>query len=135
MRRSLSTPIAAFVFLVCVAFSIVGGLLVLHGSDDQANHVKVNGTRIALTKQESLGHEIFAEHCSTCHQLAASNSIGQVGPNLDYVSPTISQVENIVNNGQVGSYGDMPAGLATGPDIAAVAAYVHRVANRKYYTP
>ena len=29
----------------------------------------------------------------------------------------------------------VPAGLATGPDIAAVAAYVHRVANRKYYNP
>lgn len=135
MRRSLSTPIAAFVFLFCVAFSVVGGLLVLHGSDDQANHVTIDGTRVALTKQEALGHEVFAEHCSTCHQLAASNSIGQAGPNLDYVSPTISQVENVIDNGKVGAYGEMPADLATGPDIAAVAAYVHKVANRKYYTP
>lgn len=135
MRRSLSTPIAAFVFLICVAFSVVGGLLVLHGSDDQQNHVTISGTRVALTKQESLGHEVFAEHCAACHQLAGSNSIGEVGPNLDYVSPTVSQVENVVNNGLVGSYGEMPANLATGPDIAAVAAYVHKVANRKYYTP
>jgi cytochrome c5 len=135
MRRSLSLPAAALAFLVCAAFSIVGGLLVLHGSDDQANHVTVDGTRIALTKQETLGHEVFSEHCAACHQLAASNSIGQVGPDLDYVSPTIAQVENIINNGQVGAYGEMPAGLATGPDIAAVAAYVHRVANRKNYNP
>jgi cytochrome c len=136
MRRSLSLPVAALAFLVCVAFAVVGGLLVLHGSDDQANHVTVDGTRIALTKQEALGHEIFAEHCASCHQLAASNSIGQVGPNLDSVSPTVAEVENVINNGQSGgNYGEMPAGLATGPDIAAVAAYVHRVANHKYYTP
>ena len=135
MRRSLSTPAAALAFLVCVAFSVVGGLLVLHGSDDQANHVTVGGTRIALTKQETQGHQVFSVHCSACHQLAASNSIGEVGPNLDYVSPTIAQVENIVDNGEVGAYGDMPAGLATGPNVAAVAAYVHRVANRKNYSP
>ena len=58
-----------------------------------------------------------------------------MGPNLDYVQPTLSQVEKIVQNGDVGSYGVMPAGLATGPDLDAVAAYVSRVANRKAYTP
>ena len=106
MRRN-SLPIPAVAFVLCTAFAVIAGLLVLHGSDDQANHVTVNGTRIALTKQESLGHVVFAQHCASCHQLAASNSIGQVGPNLDYVSPTVSQVENIVNNGLVGSYGDI----------------------------
>ena len=90
---------------------------------------------LKLGKQESLGHEVFAEHCAACHSLAASNSIGQVGPDLDYVSPTVAQVENVIENGLVGAYGEMPAGLATGPDIAAVSAYVHQVANRRYYTP
>jgi hypothetical protein len=67
--------------------------------------------------------------------LAASNSIGAVGPDLDMVHPTAAQVEQIVQNGKIGSYGVMPAGLATGPDLDAVARYVSRVANPRAYTP
>ena len=130
MRRS-SLPLTFLAFFVCVAFSVVAGFLILHGSDDQSNHVTVLGKRVALTKQESRGHEVFAEHCAACHQLAASHSIGAIGPDLDYVQPTYSQVLTIVENGQVGAYGDMPAGLATGPDLYAVAHYVSRVANRQ----
>lgn len=128
-------PVAFIAFALCVAFAIVAGLLVLHGSDDQSHHVTVLGKRVALTKQESLGHEVFAVHCSACHQLAASNSIGNVGPDLDYVQPTAAQVRSVVQNGSVGSYGAMPAGLATGPDLEAVASYVSRVANRQAFHP
>jgi hypothetical protein len=135
MRRSLSTPLAAFAFAICVAFSVVAGLLILHGSDDQRHHVTVLGQRIQLTASESLGHVVFAQHCATCHQLAASNSIGVTGPNLDYVHPTTQQIEKVVQNGSVGDYGVMPAGLASGPDLSAVAQYVSRVADRKAYTP
>jgi cytochrome c5 len=135
MRRSLSTPLAAFALAICVAFSVVAGLLILHGSDDQRHHVTVLGQRIQLTASESLGHVVFAQHCSACHQLAASNSIGTVGPNLDYVQPNAAQVEKIVQSGDVGAYGVMPAGLATGPDLDAVAQYVSHVASRKAYTP
>lgn len=128
-------PVAFTAFVLCVAFAIVAGLLVLHGSDDQSHHVTVLGKRVALTKQESLGHEVFAVHCAACHQLAASHSIGNVGPDLDYVQPTAAQVRNVVQNGSVGSYGDMPSGLATGPDLEAVASYVSRVADRQAFHP
>lgn len=134
MRRT--SPLLAFLaFAVCVAFAVVGGLLVLHGSDDQTHHVTVLGRRVALTESESRGHEVFAEHCAACHQLAASNSIGGVGPDLDYVQPTASEIRSVVQNGSVGSYGVMPAGLATGPDLDAVASYVSRVANRQAFHP
>ena len=134
MRRT-SLPVAFLAFSLCVAFSVVAGLLILHGSDDQRHHVTVLGQRVQLTASESLGHEVFAQHCAACHQLAASNSDGDSGPNLDYVQPSVAQVEAVVQNGLVGAFGVMPGNLATGPQLDAVAQYVHRVANRRAYTP
>jgi mono/diheme cytochrome c family protein len=134
MRRNL--PSLPFVALfLCFAFAVTAGLLILHGSDDQAKHVTVLGKRIQLTAAETTGHEVFAEHCAACHQLAASHSTGQVGPDLDKIQPSYSKVLNTVNNGAIGSYGDMSSGLATGPQLYAVARYVSHVADRKAYKP
>ena len=137
MRRPSPLSVTALAFLVCVAFAVVGGLLVLHGSDDQAKHVSVLGKRVQLTAQESLGHQVFAEHCAACHELAASHSIGNTGPDLDLIDPGYSEVLRTVENGKVGggSNGTMPAGLATGADLYAVARYVSDVANPKAYHP
>jgi mono/diheme cytochrome c family protein len=134
MRRN-NLPIPAVAFVLCMAFAVVAGLLILHGSDDQAKHVTVLGKRVALTKSQTLGHEVFSEHCAACHQLAASRSIGQVGPNLDAAHPSDAVVLQYVKYGGVGSYGDMPSGLATGPSLYAVASYVSHVANPSAYHP
>jgi mono/diheme cytochrome c family protein len=132
MRRNpFNLPFVAL--LLTIAFSVIAGLLVLHGSDDQRHHVTVMGKRLELTASQSLGHEVFAEHCASCHQLAASHSVGDTGPDLDSVQPSYSQVLSSVENGQSGQGGDMPAGLASGPDLYAVAQYVSRVANRSAY--
>jgi mono/diheme cytochrome c family protein len=134
MRRPpFNLPFVAL--LLCAAFSIVAGLLILHGSDDQRHHVTVLGKRVQLTAAESLGHAVFADHCASCHQLAASHSAGDTGPDLDATHPSYSKVLNIVENGQSGPDGDMPAGLASGPDLYAVARYVSRVANPAAYHP
>jgi cytochrome c5 len=135
MRRSLSTPAAALTFAICVAFSVVAGLLVLHGSDDQRHHVTVLGQRVQLTADQSFGHQVFAQHCAVCHMLAASNSVGGTGPDLDAVHPSMSMIEQTVQNGKTGAKGTMPAGLATGPELDAVAAYVSHVANPNAYKP
>ena len=134
MRRN-SLPIPAVAFVLCTVFAVIAGFLVLHGSDDQANHVTVLGKRVALTKTQSLGHQVFADHCASCHQLAASRSIGQVGPDLDAVHPSDTQVLNAVKNGVSGSSGNMDGGLATGPDLYAVANYVSHVAQPSAYHP
>jgi mono/diheme cytochrome c family protein len=134
MRRN-NLPIPAVAFLLCFVFAIVAGLLILHGSDDQANHVTVLGKRVALTKSQTVGHEIFSEHCASCPELGASRSIGQVGPNLDATHPSDAVVLHYVRYGGLGSYGDMPSGLATGPDLYAVASYVSHVANVSAYHP
>lgn len=134
MRRiSFNLPFVSL--LLCIAFAIVAGLLVLHGSDDQRHHVTVLGKRIELTASQSLGHEVFAEHCAACHQLAASHSVGNSGPDLDAVQPSYAKVLSVVENGMSGPTGDMANGLATGPDLYAVARYVSRVANRAAYQP
>jgi mono/diheme cytochrome c family protein len=134
MRRNpFNLPFLAL--LLTIAFSVVAGLLVLHGSDDQRHHVTVLGKRLELTASQSLGHEVFALHCASCHQLAASHSAGNTGPDLDSVQPSYSKVLSVVENGQAGADGDMPAGLATGPDLYAVAQYVSRVASRAAYHP
>jgi cytochrome c5 len=134
MRRNL--PSLPFVALfLCFAFSVTAGLLILHGSDDQAKHVTVLGKRIQLTASETAGHQVFSEHCAACHQLAASHSIGQVGPDLDRIQPTYAQVLHVVENGAVGSYGDMDPGLASGPGLYAVARYVSHVADRNADKP
>jgi mono/diheme cytochrome c family protein len=134
MRRSrFNMPFVAL--LLTAAFSVVAGLLVLHGSDDQRHHVTVVGKRLELTASQSLGHEVFANHCASCHQLAASHSDGNTGPNLDSTQPSYSKVLSTVENGESGPGGDMPAGLASGPDLYAVAQYVSRVANRAAYHP
>ena len=134
MRRN-NLPIPAVAFVLCIAFAVVAGMLILHGSDDQAKHVTVLGRRVALTKTQTLGHQVFSEHCAACHQLAASRSIGEVGPDLDAAHPSDADVLRYVENGGVGSYGDMPSGLATGPDLYAVANYVSHVANPSAYHP
>jgi mono/diheme cytochrome c family protein len=113
MRRN-NLPIPAVAFALCAAFAIVAGLLVLHGSDDQANHVTVLGTRVALTKSQTVGHQVFAEHCAACH-------------------PSDATVLHYVKYGAVGRYGAMDGGLATGPDLYAVASYVSHVANPSAY--
>lgn len=119
--------------LLCAAFSVVAGLLVLHGSDDQRHHVTVLGKRIELTAAESLGHQVFAEHCQVCHQLAASHSDGNTGPDLDSLHLSYAKVLNVVKNGANGRYGVMDSGLASGAQLYAVARYVSRVANPAAY--
>ena len=134
MRRlSFNLPFVAL--LLCIAFAVVAGVLVLHGSDDQRHHVTVLGKRIELTASQSLGHEVFAVHCAACHQLAASHSVGNTGPDLDSVTPSYSKTLSVVENGMNGPTGDMPGGLATGPDLYAVARYVSRVATHAAYRP
>ncbi len=134
MRRPKSLPLPFIAFALCVAFGIVAGALVLHGSDDQGKHVTVLGKRIELTASQQLGHQVFAEHCASCHTLAASHSVGVTGPDLDSIHPSDQLVQSIVTSGLV-AQGVMPSGLATGPQLAAVASYVSRVANPKAYHP
>jgi len=60
--------------------------------------------------------------CGGCHTLAAANSSGNVGPNLDDLKPDFATVQSQVENGG----GGMPAfgGDLSQAEIDAVARYV-----------
>lgn len=68
------------------------------------------------------GKEIFTTNCAGCHTLAAADASGAVGPNLDQLKPSDTQVETKVKAGG----GAMPSfdGQLSPEEIKAVAAYV-----------
>ena len=66
--------------------------------------------------------------CGACHTLRAAGSEGQIGPNLDQLKPTMSQIIYAVTNG----IGVMQAweGILTEEEIEAVAYYVFNSTNK-----
>jgi mono/diheme cytochrome c family protein len=64
--------------------------------------------------------DTFAGTCGRCHTLAAADTNGTFGPNLDELKPDIARVEAAIKAGP----GGMPAGLLEGDRAAQVAAYV-----------
>jgi mono/diheme cytochrome c family protein len=90
------------------------------------------------------GEQLFSEQCGRCHILAASGSVGEVGPDLDAAfaevraNPGFDEdsiegvVEYQIRNPRYTDPEDptyMPANLVTGDDASDVAAYVASVAG------
>jgi mono/diheme cytochrome c family protein len=120
-----SGPAIAIFGVVVVLFGVIAALVLVHNADSRT----LGGKR--LNASERNGAQIFARTCATCHALGASNAIGQVGPNLDYVQPTAAQLRAVIADGSEGAYGVMPKGLLNGTDVTDVAAYLTKVATRK----
>lgn len=127
-----------FIFIY-VGFGVVIPALLLTGNHANAN-AQVGGIR--LTANEQKGRELFGQSCSQCHTLAATNSVGKVGPNLDQLQPPTSLVLNTINNGCVQNppphssqtclgYGTMPADVLGGQQAQDVAQFVGRVAGKE----
>jgi mono/diheme cytochrome c family protein len=75
------------------------------------------------------GRAVFGSAgCGTCHTLRAAGANGQIGPNLDSLSPTYAQVRAKVRRGG----GGMPsfAGRLSAAQIRDVAAFVATSAGR-----
>jgi len=69
------------------------------------------------------GAQVFASAgCGGCHTLAAANTTGNVGPNLDDLKPDFATVQSQVENGG----GGMPSfgGDLSSAEIDAVSRYV-----------
>jgi len=130
----------AWVFVVIyVAFGVAIPALFLIGNHNSANG-QVGG--IKLTAAEKHGREVFGERCGLCHTLAAANSVGKVGPNLDQIQPTQQLVLHTIENGCLpnppkGSQeaclgeGVMPADVVQGIDAENVAKFVSKVAGQE----
>jgi mono/diheme cytochrome c family protein len=134
-RRALG-----WVFVVTyVAFGGVLPALFLIGNRDNANG---QAAGVKLTAAEKRGREIFAEKCGLCHTLAAANTQGKVGPNLDVIQPTEQLVLHTIQYGCLqnpppGSQevclgeGTMPADVVQGVDAQDVAKFVAAVAGKQ----
>lgn len=83
-----------------------------------------------LTAAEQHGRELFAQRCTQCHTLAASNAVAQVGPNLDTLRPPKALVLDALKNGRSKGNGQMAAGLYQGKDAEDVAAYVAKAVGQ-----
>jgi mono/diheme cytochrome c family protein len=83
-----------------------------------------------LTAAEEHGRELFGRRCTQCHTLKASNSVAQVGPNLDDLRPPKALVLDAIKNGRARGNGQMPAGLYTGKEADEVAAYVAKAVGQ-----
>jgi mono/diheme cytochrome c family protein len=123
-----------------VAFGVALPLVFLTGNHAKANQ-QVGGLK--LTAAEKTGRQLFGQHCGVCHTLAAANAVGQVGPNLDQIQPSVSLTLRTIQNGCLQNppssqssqtclgYGTMPANILLGNQANDVAQFVARVAGKE----
>ncbi|HEU4658680.1 MAG TPA: cytochrome c [Capillimicrobium sp.] len=128
--KESKTTTRATVLAVVAAFVLLGGvvpaLVMITNADDDA---EARGG-VDLTAAQVEGRQLFAQHCSQCHTLAASNAVGTIGPNLDTLRPNEELVLNAIEQGRARGRGQMPAQVVTGTDAEDVASYVAAVAGR-----
>lgn len=133
-RRAAGKPSKAsswaFGLSMVVAFVALGAAIpaavMLSNADADSN---ARGG-VDLTSQQVEGRQLFAEHCGMCHTLAASSSVGKVGPNLDRMRPSEELTLNAIEEGRARGMGQMPADVVMGAEAEAVASYVAAVAGR-----
>ncbi|WP_372791369.1 c-type cytochrome [Paraconexibacter sp.] len=122
--RTSSASIAAVIAVFGLALPAV---VMVANAEDGAKDAPGGAT---LTAGEENGRKVFAELCSTCHALAASNAVGRVGPDLDQLRPPKELTLNAIEQGRAQGRGQMPAGLVDGEDAEDVAEYIAKVAGR-----
>jgi len=117
---------AAVVTAIFVGMGIAVPTLVIAGNDQDKD---AGAARIELTAAEQRGREIFGQRCNQCHVLAAADTAGRTGPDLDKLKPPRSLVLDAVLKGRARGIGRMPAQIVQGRDAEDVAAFVARVAG------
>jgi mono/diheme cytochrome c family protein len=146
-RQALHTeskPSQRMVMAVVVVVFVFGlgvpSLVLALNSADKAS-VAVGG--VTLNGKQQQGRELFAHSCGVCHTLAAVNTVGRIGPNLDKLIPTVGAglspkesehdreafVSSAIETGFARGNGQMPALLYQGPEAKAIASFVAAVAG------
>jgi mono/diheme cytochrome c family protein len=132
-KASGRTITLAVVLLFVFGLGVPAIVLAFNG-DHKAS---VGSGGVHLNAQEQKGRELFARTCAVCHALAATKSVGQVGPNLDVrVGSDISTaagrkalVLSAISEGRARGLGQMPALLYQGKEAEDVADFVAAVAG------
>src|SRR5687768_726331 len=79
-RRALAWLFALSILAFVVAIPLAVAV-------DNSRNAEAKAGPLRLTEKEQHGREVFNQNCVQCHVLAASNSVQQVGPNLDELRP------------------------------------------------
>jgi mono/diheme cytochrome c family protein len=116
------------------AFGLIVPAFVLASNAENKGSTAVG---VHLSAEEQKGRELFAQKCAACHTLAAVESVGHIGPNLDVhigqEIPTEAErralVLNTILEGRAIGKGNMPAGLYEGREAEDVASFVAAVAG------
>ena len=104
--------------ITLLAFVGMFAVMVL-GSDFDAKAGDVD-----LNAQETAGRKVFVANCSSCHVLAAANSPGMIGPNLDELKPPQPLVLDAIDKGRARGNGAMAPDLVSGEEARDVADFV-----------
>lgn len=141
-RESLHTESKAGRAIVwaVVVLAFVAGLavpaLVLAFNGAHKDSVAAGGVK-GLTAEQQHGRVLFSQTCAVCHTLAATNSQGKIGPNLDVRLGSEIATEpgrralvlSAIAEGRARGNGDMPAGLYQGKEAEAIADFLAAVAG------
>jgi mono/diheme cytochrome c family protein len=137
--RGGRTTMAVIFVIIYIGFGVLLPIGFLVGNDSKASG-QISG--IKLTTEQKQGRELFGQKCGFCHTLAAANTIGKVGPNLDTLQPPYSLVLHTIQNGCLQNppspsspqtclgQGTMPANVVQGKDAENVAQFVAKVAGK-----
>jgi mono/diheme cytochrome c family protein len=131
----LSQRLITLGIIVMFVFGLVVPAIVLAFNGEHKASVAVGGVR--LSKEEQKGRELFAHACGVCHTLAATKSVGRIGPNLDVrVGDDVpteagrrALVLGTIMEGRAAGRGNMPAELYVGKEAEQVAKFVAAVAG------
>jgi mono/diheme cytochrome c family protein len=123
------------VVVLAFAFGLIVPVFVLADNAKHKASVAVGGVHLTADQQE--GRELFARTCAVCHTLAATKSVGRIGPNLDErVGDEISTSEgrkalvlSAILEGRARGLGQMPAELYQGKEAEDIASFVAAVAG------
>jgi mono/diheme cytochrome c family protein len=121
--------------VVVFAFGLVIPALVLAFNGEHKASVAVGG--LHLNAEQQKGRELFSRSCGVCHKLAATKSVGRIGPNLDVrlgndIPAEAGRRELVLNaiaEGRARGLGQMPAQLYRGKEAEAIADFVAAVAG------
>ena len=114
------------VALVVLGFGVPAAVISSVDARDDIPQANVSN----LTAAEKHGRELFAQRCTECHTLAASESVAQIGPNLDQLRPPKALVLDAIAKGRSRGAGQMAAQLYTGQDAEDVADYVAKAVGQ-----
>ncbi|MFI4990079.1 MAG: c-type cytochrome [Solirubrobacterales bacterium] len=121
--------------IVLFAFGLAVPAIVMAFNGDHKASVGIGGVHLTAGEQE--GRELFSKSCAVCHTLAATKSVGEIGPNLDVrvgadiatASGRKALVLSAITEGRARGLGQMPALLYQGKEAEDVANFVAAVAG------